>query len=132
MKFRGRLENGKLVYQKELVKAYLSRFKENDVFKIDITRPQKRGSNQFRRYYFGVVLKDFMAGLFYEPHEKDMFHEQLKELYFQVKPDKHGFKRIPNVFHKKKGLPAKKQIEYVEWAKRLAAREGIYINDPNE
>jgi len=132
MKFRARKEKDRLVYQKELVQAYLSRFKEGDVFKIEIRRPQKIGSDPYRRYYFGVVIKDFMAGLFYEPHEKDMFHEQLKELYFQVKPDEHGFKRIPNVFHKKKGLPSKKQIEFIEWVKRLAAREGIYIPDVNE
>ncbi len=135
MKFRSRKENGKLVFQpghKELIQAYLSRFKDGDVFVHEIRRPQKLGSNPYRRYYFGVVLKDFMAGLFYEPHEKDMFHEQLKELYFQVKPDEHGFKRIPNVFHKKKGLSVKKQIEYVDWVKRLAAQQDIYLPDPNE
>ena len=131
MKFRARKEQNKLVYQKELVQAYLSRFPENTVFKVDITRPQK-SSDPYRRYYFGVVLKDFMAGIFYEPHEKDMFHEQLKELYFQPEPDEHGFKRVPNVFHKKKGLPIKKQIEFTEWVKRLAAQQDIYISDVNE
>ena len=133
MKFRGRLDKGKLAYQKELLQAYLSRYKDGDVFKIDITRPQKLGSNPYRKYYFGAVLPKFMKEIGYEPHEKDMFHEQLKELYFNVKPDEHGFKRISNVFHKKKGLPVKKQIEFVDWVKRLAAKKcGIYIPDPNE
>ena len=73
-----------------------------------------------------------MEGAFYEPHEKKAFHEQLKELYFDPEPDEHGFRHVPNVFHKKKGLSTKKQIKFVDWVIRLASKQKIYIPDPNE
>uniref|UniRef100_A0A6M3JS09 Uncharacterized protein n=2 Tax=viral metagenome TaxID=1070528 RepID=A0A6M3JS09_9ZZZZ len=132
MKFRARLEKGRLVYQRELVQAYLSRFKEGDVFKCDITRPQKIGSDPLRKYYFASCLPIFMKEIGYEPHEKNMFHEQLKMLYFDPQPDKHGFRRVPSLFRKKAKKPTKEQYEFVEWVKRLAAQQDIYLPDPNE
>ena len=132
MKFRARLEKGRLVYQKELVRAYLARFKEGDVFKCDITRPQKIGSDPLRKYYFAACLPIFMKEIGYEPHEKNMFHEQLKMLYFDPQPDRHGFRRVPAVFRKKARKPTKEQYEFVEWVKRLAAQQDIYLPDPNE
>ena len=135
MKFRSRKENGKLVFQpghKELIQAYIDRCKEGDVFIHEIRRPQKRGSDPLRRYYFGAMLPLFMSEIGYEPHEKDMFHEQLKMLYFQPEPDEHGFKRVPAVFRKKARKLVKEQAKFIEWVKRLAAQQGIYLPDPNE
>ena len=135
MNFRGRLDKGKLVFQpghKEQLKAYLSRCKDGDVFRCSIKKPQKIGSNPLRRYYFGVMLPLFMSEIGYEPHEKDMFHEQLKMLYFQPEPDEHGFKRVPAVFRKKARKKTKEQVKFTEWVKRLAEEQGIYLPDPNE
>ena len=145
MKFRVRKDSsvsGGVVFKpghKERMKKYIASRKEGAPIKIEMTQPQKV-SDPYRRYYFGVVLKKFMAGAFYEPHEGGMFHEQLKELYFtsgvekycNVKPDERGFKKIPNVFHTKKGLTVKKQIKFVDWVIRLASNQNIYIPDPNE
>ena len=132
MKFRARLEKGRLVYQKELVQAYLSRFKEGDVFKCDITRPQRRHSDPLRRYFFGVAMKTACEHFGYEKTEALWLHEQLKAEYFNCKPDNLGLMCTPSVFSKNSKKPVSEKQDYVEWVKRKFATYGCYIPDPNE
>lgn len=130
MKFRARKEKGRLVYQKELVSAYLSRFKEDTVFQVEIKRPGRTRSDPLRHYYFGAVLPTLMNHLGYDKEEKLDFHTQLKMLYFDPQPDEKGFRRIPTVFSDKSKVEVPEKVKFVEWVKRLAAREGCYIEDP--
>uniref|UniRef100_A0A6M3Y0C0 Uncharacterized protein n=1 Tax=viral metagenome TaxID=1070528 RepID=A0A6M3Y0C0_9ZZZZ len=132
MKFRARKEGNRLEYNRELVAVYLSRFKTGTVFKCEIKRPQRTESQPLRAYYFGKVLPDFMDHLGYEKEDKLEFHMQLKMLYFDPQPDKHGFKITPTVFSKQSKVPVDKKVEFVEWVKRLAAREGCYIPNAGE
>ena len=132
MNFRARKENGRLQYNRDLVGTYLSRFKDGTVFKVEIKRPQKTQSDPMRKYYFGAVLPTFMKEIGYEPHEKLEFHHQLKMLFFDPQPDEYGFKRTPTVFSKKSKIPVPKKKEFIEWVKRVAAKQGVYIPDVGE
>ena len=132
MKFRARKEGRKLVYNYELVAKYLERWPENTVFKCEIVRPQKTESDPMRRYYFAVVLPLFMDHIGYDRDEKDLFHYQLKMLYFDPQPDEFGFVHVPTVFSKKSKLPVSDKHKFVEWVRRKGAEAGVYIPDPNE
>jgi len=131
IKFRARKENGRLVYNRELLAIYLNRFKDQTVFKCVIKRPQKSSSNSQRKYYFGSVLPTLMDHLGYDRDDKLSFHNQLKILYFTVEPDKHGFLVAPSVFTK--GAKTTKQAaNFINWVQRKAAEYGCYIPDAGE
>lgn len=130
MKFRARKEGNRLEYQRELVAVYLKRFKEGDVFICEIRRPQKKSSDSQRRYYFGAMLPVFMDHLGYDRDEKLAFHNQLKCIYYNVKPDKNGFLIPPNVFTKGKRT-TKEAADFMSWVQRKAAEMGCYIEDPS-
>lgn len=137
MKFRARKEGKRLEYNRDLISKYLERWKEGDIFICEIRRPQKTESDPLRKYYFGGVLTTFMNHLGYDKDEKLFFHHQLKEMYFDPQPDKYGFKHTPSVFSKNSELPItgeatddESKRNFIEFVKRLAAREGCYIEDP--
>jgi len=135
MKLKAKINNDrKLILNWDLINSYLQGFKPDTWFDITITRKTKKVSDPLRNYYFGGVLPDFMKELGYEPDEVDQFHLQLKARYFNVEPDERGILRnVPHVFNKKDTkLDVPKQVEFVEWVKRLAAKYGVYISDPNE
>ena len=123
----------KLILNWDLINVYLKGFKPDTWFDIEIKRKVKKVSDPLRNYYFGGVLPSFMEELGYEPDEQDQFHLQLKARYFNIEPDKRGILRnVPHVFNKKESkLDVSKQVEFVEWVKRLAAKYGVYIDDPN-
>jgi len=133
MKLRAKTNNErKLILNWDLINVYLQGFKPDTWFDITITRKTKKISDPLRKYYFAGVLPPFMKELGYEPDDEDQFHLQLKVRYFNIKPDERGiYKDIPHVFHKDKTeLDVPKQVEFVEWVKRLAAKYGVYIEDP--
>ena len=88
-----------------------------------------------RKYYFGVVLPLLVKGLYYDPEEDMLLHRHLKITYFRVKPDERGIHRekdIPSVFSNESELPINEKQDFVEWVKRKAAENDVYIPDPNE
>ena len=115
------------------VNLYTSRYKPFSPFDIEIVRRKKTISDPMRKYYFGLVIKEFMKHLGYEPHEEELFHRQLKVVYFQIKPDAKGiYRNVPSVFSNESEIDVSLKKQFVDWVIRRAAHEGCYIPDPNE
>ena len=116
----------------ELVNIYLSRWKPDTWFDIEIKRHQHTISDPMRKYHFGAVLPTLMKHLGYEPDEKLFFHWQLKVKYFNIEPDKKGiYHSVPSVFGNKSKVPISQKKEFVDWVIRKAAKMGCYIEEPN-
>ena len=126
-------EQRKLKVNWDNVNTYVSRWKPHTPFVVEITRRQAKKSDPMRKYYFAVVVKEFMKHLGYEVDEEELFHRQLKIVYFQVKPDEKGiYRNVPSVFGNESDLDVSVKKEFVDWVVRKAAHEGVYIPDPNE
>jgi len=132
MKFRARTnDNREFEVRWDLVNTYLSRWKPGTLLNIEITRRQAKKSDPMRKYYFGVVIKEFMKHLGYEVDEEELFHRQLKIVYFKVKPDAKGiYRNVPSVFSNESDLDVSVKKEFCDWVVRKAAIEGAYIPDP--
>ena len=86
---------------------------------------KRRAPDPLRAYYFGVVLPLFMEALGYEKDEQELFHRQLKIVYFQIKPDAKGiYRKVPSVFGNESTLPVQDKSKFVDWVVRKAAKEG--------
>jgi hypothetical protein len=132
VKFRAVKDNGKLNVSWERIEAYLSRWPDGTVLDLEIVRRQRTKSDPQRKFYFGVVLPLFMEHLGYDKDEQDLFHRQLKIVYFQIKPDAKGiYRKVPSVFSNESELVVSEKSKYVEWVIRKAAQEGVYIPDPD-
>ena len=115
------------------INIYVARYLPNTEFEISVTRRMKKKSDPMRKYYFAAVLPPFMEHLGYDQEEQMVFHRQLKIVYFQVQPDKHGIyreKEIPSVFGNESELGIDIKQKFIEWVKRKAAFEGVYIPEP--
>ena len=135
MKFRAKKIDGKIDINWELLNLYISKWKNGTLFNVEIVRRQSCQSDPMRKYYFGLVLPTYMDELGYERDEDILFHRQLNITYFRVKKDKKGIYRnkdIPSVFSNESELPISEKKKFVDWVIRSAARDGIYIPDPNE
>ena len=134
MKFQARTNDKREIEVRwDLVNTYLSRWKPGTYLNLEITRRQAKKSDPMRKYYFGVVIKEFMRHLGYEVDEEELFHRQLKIVYFKVKPDSKGiYRNVPSVFSNESDLNVSIKKEFVDWVVRKAAHEGVYIPDPNE
>lgn len=114
------------------INAYLKNCKQR-WFKGELKQRRSKVSHPLRKYYYGVVLPTFMEHLGYDKEEDELFHRQLKIVYFQIKPDKRGIHRgVPSVFSNKSELDVKKKQEYIAWVVRKAAENGAYVPDPGE
>ncbi len=134
MKFKAIKIDGKLSINWDRIDIYLSNFKDGTAFDVEIVRRQKTRSSPLRAYYFGAVLPPFMEHLGYDKDETDVFHRQLKIVYFQIKPDKRGIyrdKEIPSVFGDDSIIPIDEKQKFIAWTIRKAAENGVYIDDPN-
>ena len=133
MKFRALKKDGKLDINWERLNVYLSKWKDGTELEIEIVRRKRKVSHPMRKYYWAEVVRTYAEGLGYERNEEDLFHRQLKIVYFRVKPDKKGIYRekdIPSVFSNESQLDVKEKQKFIDWVKRSAARDGVYINDP--
>jgi len=125
----------KLNLNMDAINAYLSRWKPGTEVEVEIKRAQSKVSDPMRRYYWGVVLPTFMTHLGYEPEEDEVFHRQLKIVYFRVKPDQRGIYRerdIPSVFSNGSEIDMELRSEFLSWVIRKAAENGCYIPDSEE
>lgn len=128
MKFQAQKISGKLNINWDHIAAYASRWKDGTVFDIEIIRQQKTVSSPMRKYYFSAVLPPFMEHLGYEPEEQELFHRQLKIVYFRIEPDKKGiYRNVPSVFGNESEMPISEKTKFLEWVIRKAAQEGVYI-----
>ena len=133
MKFRAQKIKGKIDINWRHLELYTSKWKDGARFTIEIIREQRRRSDPMRKYYFAAVVKPFMEHLGYEPEELELFHRQLKIVYFQIRRDKKGiYRNVPHVFADESKIPVPEKKKFVEWVIRKAAEEGVYINDPGE
>ena len=133
MKFRAVKDNGKLNINWERIETYLSNFKDGTAFDVEIVHRQRTKSEPLRNYYFGVVLPAFMEKLGYEKEEYELFHRQLKIVYFQIKPDSKGiYRKVPTVFSNESNISISDKSKFVDWVVRKAAQEGCYIPDPKD
>ena len=136
MKFKLRSDKNRQVHlNMDAINIYVNKWVPETEFEIEIVRRRRTVSSPMRKYYWSVVLPTFAEHLGYEPDEYDMFHRQLKIVYFQVKPDKHGIYRekdIPAVFANDSELDISIKAKFQDWVKRKAAIEGVYIPDPGE
>jgi len=132
LKFQARTNDKREIEVRwDLVNTYLSRWKPGTYLNLEITRRQAKKSDPMRKYYFGVVIKEFMRHLGYEVDEEELFHRQLKIVYFQVKPDVKGiYRNVPSVFSNESDLDVSVKKEFCDWVVRKAAHEGAYIPDP--
>jgi hypothetical protein len=128
-------ENKKINLNWIAINAYLSRWKPNTEFEVEIVRRQKTVSDPMRKYYFSAVLPVFMNAYGYEPEEDMMVHRHIKCVFFRVKPDKHGIYReidIPSVFSNESTVPIPDKVRFIEWVIRKAAEEGGYVEEDME
>jgi hypothetical protein len=134
MKFKATSDSKRVLQVNwNLINVYVSRYKPNTTFDIEITRRQKLKSDPMRKYYFSTVLPPYMEELGYEKDEDELFHRQLKIVYFRIKPDTKGIHRhVPSVFGNKSKIPVPEKKKFVEWVVRKAAQDGVYVPDPNE
>lgn len=131
MKFKAVKADGKLQINWERIGVYLYRFKDGTAFDVEIVRKQRKISDPMRKYYFGVVLPMFMEHLGYEKDESELFHRQLKIVYFRIKPDAKGiYRKVPSVFSNVSDVGVQDKSKFVDWVIRKAAAEGVYIPDP--
>lgn len=132
MKFSVRSDQKRRIFfNAEVINAYVSRWKEGTVFDVEIVRHTPRKSDPLRNYYFAAVLPPFMAHLGYDPEEEELFHRQLKIVYFQRKPDEKGIYRdVPSVFGNESDISVPDKRKFVDWVMRKAAQEGCYIESP--
>jgi ferric iron reductase protein FhuF len=140
LKFKARTdENRELLAKWDLVAAYVSRYKPHTVFDIEIVRRQKTESSPLRKYYFACVMPPLVEKTGYEKHETLLVHHQMKVTYFKDDPnyeiyqDKRGiWRNVPSVFSKDSKIKVSIKKEFVDWAIRLAAQYGAYIEDPKK
>ena len=135
MKFRARKTDGKIDINWDRLNTYVSRWKDGTLFEVEIVRQQSRRSDPLRAYYWAAVIPPFIKELGYERDEDELFHRQLKIVYFRVKPDTRGIYRekdIPSVFANESEMPVSEKKEFTDWVIRKAAQHGVYIPDPNE
>jgi len=131
MRFRARKIDGKLDIQWDKLNLYVSRFKDNTFFDVEIKRVQKTVSGPMRAYYFSTVLPPFAEALGYDKDEHLLLHRQLKIVYFGIEPDKRGiYRKVPSVFGNKSKIAISDKQKFVEWVKRKAAIDGVYIPEP--
>ena len=132
MKFQARTNSKREIeIQWDRVNAYLSKWPPETVLDVEIVKRVPRKSDPLRKYYFGGVIKPFMEHLGYEPDELELFHRQLKITYFQIKPDKKGiYRNVPSVFSNESEIHVPTKKKFVDWVIRTAAKEGVYISDP--
>jgi hypothetical protein len=132
MKFRARTDDSRrLDVNWDRVNTYLSKWKPGTVLDVEITKRVPRKSDPLRKYYFSAVIRPFMNHLGYEPDELELFHRQLKITYFQIKPDKKGiYRNVPSVFSNESEIAVPDKKRFVDWVVRTAAKEGVYIEDP--
>jgi hypothetical protein len=134
MNFRAIKTAGKIDINWELINLYIARWKDGTMFDVEVVRRQKRKSDPMRKYYWGAVLQTYMKELGYERDEDELFHKQLKIVYFRIKPDNKGIYRdkdIPSVFSNDSELTVSIKKEFMDWVIRKAAQDGVYIPDPN-
>ena len=129
MKFRAVTNNKRqLDLNWEVINAYLSKWRPGTPIDIEIKRRVKKTSDPMRAYYFSAVLPPFMEQLGYDKEETELFHRQLKIVYFQIQPDKKGiYRKVPSVFSNEPDVRVPEQAKFVEWVIRAAAKEGVYI-----
>ena len=117
----------------DCVNLYVSRYKPNTPFDIEITRRQAKRSNPLRAYYFGAVLPPIAEYAGYEKNEILKLHEFMKIRYFNVQPDKWGIYRdkdIPSVFSDESEIEVPDKKKFVDHVIRQASKLGVYIPDP--
>ena len=133
MKFQAQKIKGKLNINWEHITTYTSRWKDGTEFYVEITRKQKTVSDPMRKYYFAAVLPPFMSHLGYDPEEEELFHRQLKIVYFRIEPDNKGiYRNVPSVFGNDSEIPISEKTQFLDWVIRKAAQEGVYIENPDE
>jgi len=136
MKFKALSNNHReLNLNTDLINIYVSRWKPETWFDIEITRKQAKKSDPMRRYYFAAVLPPFMKELGYEQDEQMLFHHQLKVTCFKGKLDIHQDERgmwrnVPAVFGNDSDMDVSIKKEFTDWVIRKAAHYGVYIEDP--
>jgi len=123
----------------QVIKAYVSRWKPDTEFDIEIKRKQAKHSDPMRKYYFSTVLPPFMDELGYERDEHLLFHHQLKATYFQndsdykIYQDERGiWRNVPSVFGNDSDMDISVKKQFVDWVVRKAAHYDVYIPDPGE
>ncbi len=139
MKFKAMSDgNRKLQVNWARVEIYVTRYKPNTSFVLEITRRQAKVSDPMRRYYFAEVMPKLTEGLGYEKDEVLLLHHLLKARYFRSDP-KHGvyqdergmWRNVPAVFAKESDLDVSVKKEFVDWVVRTGAKHGVMIDDPN-
>ena len=111
----------------ELVNLYTRRFVPHTSLDVEVVRRKPRDPD--RKGYFGYVLGPFATHQGYDAHERELFHRQLKCIYFNIKPDKFGICRnVPKVFSGD-GLDHEGRMRFRHWVVRFAAKNGCVIQD---
>ena len=124
-------KNRKLNLDLERINLYCSRWKPDTEFEVEIKRHEVTISHPMRKYYWSVVLPTLCKELGYEPDDYEQVHTQLKARYFRIEPDERGiYKDMPSVFGNESDKTLSEKNEFVEYVKRVGAKYGIYIRDP--
>ncbi len=131
MQFRFQKIKGKAEINWELVNVYLSRWKDDTWFDIEIVRHQHKRSDPMRKWYFSTVLPAIAEHLGYERDEHLDVHRFLKIRYFNIEPDKLGiYRKVPSIFSDKSKIVISEKKKFLDYVIRKAAERGVIINDP--
>ena len=131
MKFQATIDKDrKPVVNWDRVWLYCSRWKPGTVLQIEISRRQKK--HPIRAYYFAEVIYKLAEHLGYDHGEEtELLHRQLKITFFQIKPDEKGiYRNVPHVFSDDSDISSEVRTQFLEWVIRVAAREGVIVEDP--
>lgn len=126
-------KNRRIQLDMDKIQLYISRWKPFSPFDIEITRRVAKKSDPLRHYYWAVVVRTYAEHLGYDADEIELLHRQLKIVYFQVKPDDKGiYRNVPSVFSNESDIDVPEKKNFCDWVIRCAAKDGVYIPEPNE
>lgn len=128
-------DNRQITLNIDAINTYVARYVANTEFCFEVVRKKRIKSDPMRKYFYAVVLPGFCNAYGYDPEEQLTVHKHCKILWFNVQPDSHGIYRdrdIPALFGNDSEKDIQTKQEYIEWMKRKAAEEGVYIPDPGE
>ncbi len=121
-------EKRKIQINWSAIEIYIARWKPFTEFEFEIKRVDKSKKDPIRKYYYGAVLPPFMEELGYDRDETELFHRQLKIVYFKIQPDSHGiYRNVPSVFSNDSELDIEIKSDFIEWVIRKASQSGVYI-----
>lgn len=107
------------------VMLYVSKFEPETEFRVEVVALDGKDPDPIRKYYFSTILKVFLEAYGYDPDEKEVVHERLKIVFFDIEPDRFGVCReVPKLFSDDSGQPMAVKVKFCDWVIRKSTEAG--------